>query len=75
MEIAKCKTKKRENESMLEVDKFMAQKSSNVRNGSALEVNENILILKSLLASKTPQFQFLTICETALFVTCIIDSL
>ena len=43
---------------MLEVMKFIVQKSSNVRNNSMLEISENILNSKLLMISKMPQYRF-----------------
>ena len=43
---------------MLEVAKFKAEKSSNMHYDSMLEVSENALIPKSLMASRKPQYRF-----------------
>ena len=41
---------------MLEVTKFLVEKSSNVHNDNMLEVSENIFIPKPLMACKIPRY-------------------
>ena len=77
VEMANFIAEKAPSDSMLEVAKLKAQKSSNMRNDSVLEVSENTLIPKHLEASKNPRYRFfgfsknldfriLTVTETAL---------
>ena len=60
--------KKCPNESMLEVIKFIAQKSSNVHNDGILEVSENTLIPNQFMKSKIPQYWFFSIIKIPQFL-------
>ena len=56
VEVAKCIAQKKSDDSILEESKFKAQQKLKYANDSVLEVSENTLFQKLLMASKIPWY-------------------